>query len=283
MPDASLRLRFRRRPAVVVSLGGYAALAASAGAVLWRVPLVVAEQNAVPSATNRLVARRAKACAVPFEGVDLPRAVVTGNPVRDEVIAAAAEGPSRDWPDDRLKLVVFGGSLGSARINDAVWEGLAELAGRGDLFVYHVVGRRDWPDRPAEAWPAELYEAVEYDSDLPTALASADVVVSRAGGSTVAELAVIGVASVLVPLPIATHDHQTHNAAALASVGAATVVEDAELGPGRLVSEVARYVDGGATAAAVAARTVGRPRAAHDVAALVNRHARFRPESVSSA
>lgn len=272
-----------RRPAVVVSLGGYAALAASLGALVWRVPVVVSEQNAVPSSTNRLVAGRAKASAVPFDGVDLPRPVVTGNPIRREIVAAAAQGASRPWPSGRFAVVVFGGSLGSARINGAVWGGLDQLAERDDVFVYHVVGRRDWSTTPSGRWSRELYQPVEYDSDLATALASADLVVSRAGGSTVAELAVIGVGAVLVPLPIATHDHQTHNAAALASVGAARVVRDDEFDAARLVSEITRGIEGGATAGAAAARTVGRPRAAHDVAALVNRHARRRPVSVASA
>lgn len=260
-----------RRPSVVVSLGGYAALPASVGAVLLRVPLVITEQNAVPSATNRLLGRFATACAVPFEGTALPRAVVTGNPVRRSVVevahgSAAGEIP---WGSDRFVVVVFGGSLGSLRINTAVWDAMPRLAARGDVVVYHVVGRRDWPARPALDIDEQSYVAVPYDDDLPVALSRADLVVARAGGSTVAELAVLGVASVLVPLPIAPNDHQRHNAEALARCGAARVVDDGAFDGDRMVVEIEAAIDRGVTDAAEAARSVGRPGAAKAVADLV--------------
>lgn len=277
---AGVLLVVRSSPVVVVSLGGYAALPASIGAIVRRVPLVISEQNAVASSTNRLLSRFAKAAAVPFAGVGLRRELVTGNPVRQEVLDAAHRGKLRPWPADRLKVVVFGGSLGSRRINNAVWSSIEGLAAGGEVFVYHVVGHRDWPDRPSFALD-DSYLAVEYDHDLPEALASADLVISRAGGSTVAELAVIGVASVLVPLPIATHDHQRLNAAALAGVGAARVVDDADFDGPRLTSEIRHYLDVGATGAAEAARTVGYPDAADRVAALVVATARSLPDSVT--
>ena len=272
----------RYKPAVVVSLGGYAALPASIGAVVRRVPVVIAEQNAVPSSTNRLLSRFARAAAVPFEGVDLRRATVTGNPVRPEVLTAAMNPGSRPWPADRLKVVAFGGSLGSLTINQAVWGAIAVLAERGGVFVYHVVGRRDWPQRERPDIAAEAYEQVEYDDDLASALASADLVVSRAGGSTVAELAVIGVASVLIPLPIAPHDHQRHNASALARAGAARVVDDGDFDADRLVAEIENVLGSGATTAADAARTVGHPDAAQRVAALVVSCAARLPDGVDA-
>ena len=265
-----------RRPSVVLSLGGYAALPGSIGAVLTRVPLVVAEQNAVPSATNRLVGRFASACAVPFEGVDLPRSVVTGNPVRRSVVevAQSPSAVSAPWEPGRFAVVIFGGSLCSLRINTAVWEAMPELARRGDVVVYHVVGRRDWPEQPSLGVDAAAYRAVPYDDDLPVALAQADLVVSRAGGSTVAELAVLGVASVLIPLPIAPNDHQRHNAAALEAVGAARVVDDADFDGQRLIREIDRAVADGVATAGDAARSVGRPDAADSVAQLVVARAR---------
>lgn len=269
----------RRRPAVVLSLGGYAALPASVGAVIGRVPLVVAEQNAVPSSTNRFLGRFARHCAVPFEGVDLPQAVVTGNPVRAEVVEAADTDGRSEWPSDRPRVVIFGGSLGSLRINRAVWDAAPTLVADG-VFIYHVVGSRDWGERPDLALPETQYRAVEYDHDLPSALAGADLVVSRSGGSTVAELAVIGVAAVLIPLPIATHDHQRANAAELERVGAARVVADADLDADRLVSEIRRSIGEGVTTSAEAARTVGYPDAAARVARLLMRTARRVPPGV---
>ena len=197
----ALALVRRRRPSVVVALGGYASVACAMAAVLHRIPIVVAEQNAVPGAANRLVARFARASAVTFPGTDLPRAVVTGNPVRPEVLAVDRDrdrGPARarlGLPDDRVVVVAFGGSLGARRINRAVTGVVERWAGRTDLAVRHVVGERDWDDGTARGEERNgasgiLYRPVRYEDDMPTTLAAADVVVARAGATTVAELAV---------------------------------------------------------------------------------------------
>lgn len=273
----------RRRPSVVLALGGFASAAVSVAAVLWRVPLVVADQNARAGAANRLVARFAAACAVPFPETDLPKAVVTGNPVRDEILAVAAEhdrdGARRELglPTDRVLLVVFAGSLGARRLNRAVEGAVGSWSDRSDLAIHHVVGARDWDARP-ELAPGRLdYRAVRYESRMPLALAAADLVVCRSGGTTVAELAVIGVPSVLVPLPIATRDHQTANAGPLVRAGAAVLVPDDELDADRLVAEVDELLGGGPerlAAMSSAARALGRPDAAHAVADLVESSAR---------
>lgn len=243
----------RRRPAAVLSLGGYASLPAALGAVVWRVPLVISEQNAVAASTNRLLARFAKAAAVPVEGTGLQREVVTGTPVRDEVVHAAGAATTArkrlGWPAEATVIVVFGGSLGSLRINSAVWKSLPQLADRDGIFIYHVVGHRDWPQRPPMppqrgqgAFVRDWYHAVPYDEHLPVALAAADLAVCRAGASTVAELSVLGLHSVLVPLPVATKDHQRHNAASLVAAGLATMVLDAEFDSDRLVAEISGLV-----------------------------------------
>jgi UDP-N-acetylglucosamine--N-acetylmuramyl-(pentapeptide) pyrophosphoryl-undecaprenol N-acetylglucosamine transferase len=285
----------RRRPHVVLALGGFASAACSLAAVLWRVPLVVADQNARAGAANRLVARFAEACAVPFPDTDLPRAQVTGNPVRDAILEVAAHrdvsGARRtlDLPGDRTVLVVFAGSLGSRRINQAVYGAVERWADRADLAVHHVIGARDWEDRPPVARSAPrgpdadalVYRAVRYEDRMDLVLAAADLAVCRAGGTTVAELAVVGVPSVLVPLPIATRDHQTANAGPLVQAGAAVLVPDDELDADRLVAEVdalvaGREQDGRPVLAAMAeaARSLGRPHAATAVAELVERCAR---------
>ncbi len=287
----------RRRPAAVLSLGGYAALPATVGAVVWRVPLVIAEQNAVASATNRLLGRFARAAAVPVHGTGLQREVVTGNPVRPEVTQAALEAADArirlGWPTDATVIVVFGGSLGSLRINTAVWSALPSLRGRDGVFVYHVVGKRDWDHRPPHPPPrpngsdvTEWYRAVPFDEQLPLALAAADLAICRAGASTVAELSVIGTPAVLVPLPIATDDHQRRNAEHLVSIGQARVVPDAELDAQRMLAEIdqmselsgARGVDRGTQAAPAA--TFGRRDSAERVAQLVIEHSSVVPGSV---
>lgn len=286
----------RRRPAAVLSLGGYAALPATVGAVIWRVPLVIAEQNAVASATNRLLGRFARAAAVPVRGTGLHREVVTGNPVRPEVVEASLEaGGARarlGWPADATVVVVFGGSLGSLRINTAVWTALPWLRDRDGLFIYHVVGKRDWAERPPPPPPRpdgsrvrDWYRAVPFDEHLPAALAAADCAVCRAGASTVAELSVIGTPAVLVPLPIATNDHQRRNAEELAATGRARVVADVEFDGERLLAELEqmarlqrRAVPGRPPEAAF-----GRRDSAQQIAQLVIQHSSAVPGSVAPA
>ena len=280
------RLLRRERPRIVISVGGYASVACAMAAVALRIPLILHEQNAAPGAANRMVARFARACAVSFPGTPLPRSRLTGNPVRPEVLAvnraagAAEARAALGLPVDRRVVGVFGGSLGSLRINRAVLAALPAWAPRADLAVHHVVGERDWALVTAEAPPLAdgglHYQAVRYEDRMPLLYAAADLFVCRAGGNTVAELAAIGAAAILVPLPGAPSDHQTANARVMADAGAATLVRDAELDGARLQSEVEALLGdadrlGGMSKAASA---LGRHDAADQVAALAEEHAR---------
>jgi undecaprenyldiphospho-muramoylpentapeptide beta-N-acetylglucosaminyltransferase len=278
----------RARPRVVVSVGGYASLAASLAAVVRRVPLVLVNVDAVPGAANRLLGRFARASAVGWEGSTLPRAVVTGTPVRPE-IAAVGRGPDErhaarqrlGLPEDRPTVAVFGGSLGAHRINRAVLDLSDRWKGRDDRSIYHIVGRREWdgdlgpgPDGDAGARSDPVGLAlvrVAYEDRMDEVYRSADVVVCRAGAMTVAELAVAGVPSILVPLPGAPGDHQTANARVLERAGAAVLLADERcdarvLGTAldRLLSEPSLLESMGRAAAAL-----GRPDAAASGARLV--------------
>jgi UDP-N-acetylglucosamine:LPS N-acetylglucosamine transferase len=276
----------RRRPAVVVTLGGYASVACTLGAVLWRVPIIVTEQNAKAGAANRLAGRFARASAVPFAETDLPRSVLTGNPVRSEVLAidrAVDRNRSRQalgLPLDRTVVAVVTGSLGARRVNTAVLEALPLLAGRRDLAIRHVVGTRDWDlvqtSTPTLPDDGLVYEQIPYEERMDLVLAAADLHIGRSGGTTVAELAEVGLGAVLVPLPIAPRDHQTANAAALVRVGAAILVPDDELTGRRLVCELLPLLDDPASLVAMgnAAATLAHPDAADRVAELVETHAR---------
>jgi len=277
----SLFLLLTRRPSVVISVGGYASLPCALAAATLRVPITLVNVDVLPGLANRLIARLAHLSATGYRGSDLPRAVVTGVPVRPEVAGVRRDPQSRrsarvelGLPHDRPVLVAFGGSLGSKRINEVVADFVTMPFSDGlpTLSVYHVVGKRDWPlmvsffstsettsDRslgstvetvtePSSGRSHRVvvldegrvfYKAVEYEDRMALLYQAADLMLCRAGGMTVAELATAGVPAVLVPLPGAPSDHQAANASVLADIGAAVVVSDAELTPERLGKEVA--------------------------------------------
>lgn len=250
------RLLGRKTPRVVLAQGGYVSAACAMAARLRRIPLVVLEANATPGAANRLTSRWAEACAVAFEDARLARAVRTGLPVRAAIArlhpdsrheGAAGNGragarAALGVGDSRRLVVVTGGSQGSGRLNAAVEAACRLLADRADLAVRHIVGHaagdRGTPATGIVPDRGLQYESLSYEHDMPVALAAADLVVSRAGGSALAELAAAGRASVLVPMPGATGDHQAANAAALAAAGAAVVIPESELDGARLATAI---------------------------------------------
>ena len=273
------------RPRVVVAVGGYASVPAVVGAVFHRIPIVIHEQNVAPGLANRLGSRFAKACAISVPGTPLRRAVLTGNPVRAEIAAVdrtpegrAAARAELGLPDGRRVVAVTGGSLGARRINEAT-RGLAELwRDKPHVAIRHVIGRRDFLEyavNPPDSGDL-VYQPVEFEDRMALLLSAADVLVARAGATTVAELGAVGLPAVLVPLPGAPGDHQTANAVAFAKRGAAIVVPDAECTAPRLAEELEPLLDDPARLDAMgrAAHALAQPDAAEKVAALVERHAR---------
>ena len=285
----ALLMLARRRPGVVVNLGGYASLPCTVAAVLLRVPIVVVSYDAVPGAASRLGARFAAASAVAFPGSTLRRTVTTGAPVRSEVLAIDTTPAGRrrarsdlGVPDDRSLVVVTSGSLGARRVNEATVALARRWRHRADLVLFHAVGSRDYgkvlESAPA-ADPAGLdYRPVEFEPHLPAVLAAADIAVGRAGASTVAELSVLGVPSILVPLPGAPGDHQTLNARVLERAGAAVVLADAECTEERLGETIDSLLADPPRRAAMgaAATSLARPDAAERIADLVESKARQR-------
>ncbi len=274
------------RPRVMLILGGYASVPGALGGRLAGVPMVVAEQNARAGAASRLASALGAVAVVPFAETDLARKVVTGNPVRG---AIASVDRSRDrgearavlgLPEDRVVIAAFSGSLGSRAMNQALRAAVTGAwATRDDLAVYHVTGRRDW-DELAELPSLPVgglhYRAVPYEDRMDRLLAAADLAVSRAGGTTVAELALVGLPAVLVPLPGAPRDHQTANAGALVRAGAARLLPERELH--RLAAEVEAIVGtpGRLDSMAAAAAALGRRDAAERVADLIEAEAAAR-------
>jgi undecaprenyldiphospho-muramoylpentapeptide beta-N-acetylglucosaminyltransferase len=274
----AMRLFRRIEPVVVVSVGGYASVPAVVAAKLRRIPMLVVSYDARPGRASRLAARLATASAVAFESSPLPRKVVTGTPLRHQIVSV---DPGRDRPGaraalgippDRFTVLITGGSLGSGRLNDVTRALVDSSRHRADLAVRHVYGNRndDGTWQPIDVPGGLLYQPVAFENRMDLAYAAADVVVARAGATTVAELAAVGLPSILVPWPLAAEDHQTANARALADLGAAVLVPEDELDPARLANELERLqvdVDE-RERLATAARAAGRRGAAAAIARL---------------
>ncbi len=250
-----------READVVVGFGGYAALPGYLAARRARVPVVVHEANPLPGVANRVGARLTREVFTAHDGVRLPHAVTLGLPLRREIVTLdraatrSAAAASLGLDPTRPTLLVTGGSQGARRLNEAVLGAAARLAAAG-FGVLHVLGPAhplpDPADRPAG------YVPLVYAASIWDAYAVADLVLARAGMTTVAELAAVGLPSVLVPLPIGNGE-QARNAAPLVDAGAAVVVPDADLTPDRLLSVVLPLLSDPARTAAMAAaaRTVG--------------------------
>ena len=224
------------RPAAVLGMGGYTTGPGGVMAWLFRRPLVIHEQNSVAGLTNRLLLRLAKTALEAFPG-SLKNAIHTGNPVRRSI----AEIPFRepDLESRRPRLLVVGGSLGAAVLNEQVPLALAELDQQQRPEVWHQTGLRHI-DEAQKAYAAAGVE-VRLDAfidDMSTAYRWADLVLCRAGALTVAELAAVGVASILVPYPHAVDDHQTANARYLVDAGAAVLMPQSQLTPRRLTEQL---------------------------------------------
>jgi UDP-N-acetylglucosamine--N-acetylmuramyl-(pentapeptide) pyrophosphoryl-undecaprenol N-acetylglucosamine transferase len=223
-----------RRPNLVIGVGGFSSGPVVLVAAMRGVPTMLLEQNAVPGLTNRLLAPFVRAAAVTFERTKTffgDKAVVTGNPVRPEFLQ---EAPQTEWgTDDRssnTRVLVFGGSQGAHAINVAMVEAAAELAaGSPRLRLTHQTGERDVEMVRAAYRGAGLEAEVEpFLFDMGRRIGQADLIVCRAGATTLAEITAAGKAAILIPLPTATDDHQRQNADALAATGAAEVLLQAD-------------------------------------------------------
>jgi UDP-N-acetylglucosamine--N-acetylmuramyl-(pentapeptide) pyrophosphoryl-undecaprenol N-acetylglucosamine transferase len=256
----------RIAPDVVMGGGGYVAGPVGLAALSLRIPLVLTEADSHLGLTNRLLAPFARrvCLAFPIAGRTEERYRVTGRPIPPPVQDRDAARARLGLAPDETFVLVFGGSLGARSINLAAVEALAS----GSYRVLHVCGRRDHPTLAARELRVgyELRDYLEH-ADFAEALAAADLVVARAGGS-VFEIAAHGLAAVLVPYPHAAGDHQSANARWMSGAGAAVVIPDGELSAARLSEEVAALLGDRERlrTMAAAARGLARPQAARDVA-----------------
>ncbi len=244
----SLQVMRRRRPKVVLGAGGFVSGPGGVAAWLTRRPLVIHEQNAVAGMTNRLLARFARRVleAFPSSFPASARAERVGNPVRREISAIPAPAQRFAARDGALRLLVFGGSQGAARLNAVVPAALATLDPSIRPFVIHQAGERHL-EQARELYAKHNVQADvrAFIDDMAEAYAWADLVVSRSGALTVSELAAAGLPAIFVPFAAAVDDHQTLNAKFLVDAQAGISIPEAQLTPPRLAEELRKLLDAG--------------------------------------
>jgi UDP-N-acetylglucosamine--N-acetylmuramyl-(pentapeptide) pyrophosphoryl-undecaprenol N-acetylglucosamine transferase len=257
------------RPQLVIGVGGYSSGPVVLVAAARRIPTMLLEQNAVPGLTNRLLAPFSRAVAVSFESTRAlfgAKAFLSGNPVRPEFLSPVDRIKAEKVANSRVRLLVFGGSQGAHAINMAMMEGAAELVARvPDLRVTHQTGARDLEMvRQAYRKAGLNAEVAAFFDDMPTRLAETDLIVCRAGATTLAEVTAAGRAAILVPLPGATDDHQRTNAEALTGAGAAEMLIQADMTGDKLADRIVALANdaGRRDRMSAAARRLSRPDAA---------------------
>lgn len=271
----SLAVIMRRRPAVLLGMGGF--VAGPGGVMSWllRKPLVIHEQNAIAGMTNRWLARLAAKVLQAFPGTFAARkdVVSIGNPVRASITALPEPDVRLAQHSDRLRLLIVGGSLGAQGLNDIVPQAVAQMAPELRPEIWHQAGKRNIDAARTKYQSLNVEGRVEpFINDMAAAYGWADLVLCRSGALTVSELAAAGAASILVPYPHAVDDHQTANAAYLADAGAAILIQQRDLtaaGLQSLLEDFARDCQSGRNklrAMAQQARMKAIPNAASQVA-----------------
>jgi UDP-N-acetylglucosamine--N-acetylmuramyl-(pentapeptide) pyrophosphoryl-undecaprenol N-acetylglucosamine transferase len=274
---AAFAILGRVKPAAIVGFGGYPTYPPLVAARLRGIPTAIHEQNAVLGRANKMLAKRVTAIATSFErtkyleGGSAAKAVLTGNPVRQAVLDAAARPYEAPASDGIIRLLIFGGSQGARFFSDTVPLALFALPDhiRKRLRVVQQAREEDI-ERVSDAYSEANISAeiAAFFVDLPARMTAAHLVIGRAGASTVAELTVIGRPSILVPLPHALDNDQLNNARRLAESGGAWCIEQRNLSPERLADELENLLLAPDTlaAAAKAAKTAGRPDAVRNLA-----------------
>jgi undecaprenyldiphospho-muramoylpentapeptide beta-N-acetylglucosaminyltransferase len=271
------RLLREFRPDVVVGAGGYVSGPVLMIASLMRIPTLVMDSNALPGFTNRRLAMFVDKAALTFEEA-LPyfgnKGVVTGNPVRREFF----EIPTRNRTND-LHLLIFGGSQGARAINNAMIDALKTLNGdKAKLKVTHQTGEADY-EKVKHAYADSGWQTANvrpYISDMQNAFAETDLIISRAGATTCAELAATGRAAIMIPLPTAADDHQRKNAEAFEKAGAAKMILQKDLTGAKLATEIDKLMNSPETISAMenAAKKLAKANAAEATVDLIEEMAR---------
>jgi UDP-N-acetylglucosamine--N-acetylmuramyl-(pentapeptide) pyrophosphoryl-undecaprenol N-acetylglucosamine transferase len=265
----SARAIFAHRPDVVLGMGGYVSFPGGMMASLLNRPLAIHEQNSIAGLANKVLAQIADRVLGGFPAAfgNSTAVIWTGNPVRGDIAALADPAARYGTRAGALRLIVMGGSLGAQELNETVPQALALIPETERPVVTHQAGARHLAAVEENYQRAGVAAtALAFINDMAAQYATADLIICRAGASTIAELAAAGIASVLVPFPHAVDDHQTRNARFLAERGAAVLVPQAELTAQKLADLLRSFTREALLAMAQKARAVAKPDATQAVA-----------------
>ena len=263
------RAIFAHRPDVVLGMGGYVSFPGAMMASFLNRPLAIHEQNSIAGLANRVLARLADRVLTTFPNAfrEATAVIWTGNPVREEIVTMAPPENRYAARAGQLRLLVVGGSLGAQVLNTVVPEALALLAPETRPRVTHQAGMVHY-DAVRERYQASGVTAtvLPFIDDMAARYAETDLIICRAGATTIAEIAAAGIASVLVPYPHSVDDHQTINARFLADRAAALLIPQSEFTARGLAEVLSKFTRERLLAMAQSARTAGRPEATRAVA-----------------
>ncbi|MBY0473563.1 MAG: undecaprenyldiphospho-muramoylpentapeptide beta-N-acetylglucosaminyltransferase [Nitrosomonas sp.] len=266
----SIRIIRSVKPNVILGMGGYPAFPGGMMASLLNKPLIIHEQNSIPGLTNRILAKLADKVFLGFPDAILnnkEKPIYSGNPVRSEIMLI--EAPEKRFPgrEGKLNLLIVGGSLGAQTLNTIVPEALKLIPENLRPRVVHQAGitqlnsvKQVYGDLQMDA------EVIAFIDDIANRYATCDLVLCRAGALTIAELSIVGVASILVPYPHAVDDHQTHNARFLSNHGAAVLIHQHDLSARKLADLLVDLSREKLLEMAIAARSRAKPEATRVVA-----------------
>lgn len=259
------------RPKIVLGLGSYTSAPALIAAKCLGIPIVVHEQNLIPGVANRILGKWAERVCLSFKETTFyfpqKKYAITGNPVREEIINV-----HREKGEERLRILVLGGSQGAHSINQAFLEAWEELKHwQGQILLTHQTGERDyvWVKRTYEKVGTKAH-VVSFIYNMAEVYAKTDLIIGRAGATSLAEITTLGIPSILIPFPLATHQHQFYNAKRLALAGAAIVIRQDQLNGKFLAEKITNFLKNRQLLQFMAKRALsfGTPQAGEKIAAL---------------
>lgn len=241
-----------QKPDAVIGFGCYVSISICRAAKQLKIPYIIHEQNSVMGMANKYLSKHAQVTCLAYKHADngkCKKVEITGTPVRKEVFDASYSDGRKmlDIPEDAKMLLVFGGSLGAVKINNAIIQMASKLLARDNLYIVHISGEKQYEQCKnainLDSEKSKRYQILAYQNEMPKTIAATDMCISRAGASTIAELTARKLPAILIPFPNATENHQYYNAQELYESGCVKLINDNEVDSEKFSDCVFDFVD----------------------------------------